>query len=95
MEKVLGVEKAPRRVGLHAQEPVQARGRVPTFSSCTSLWYDRCLPCITRRPSIQSISALSPATKIFNVANDFLHLQLHFSKSTLLRPLVSVPLYLT
>lgn len=41
MEKVLRAEEAPRRVGLHAQEPVQAGGRVSTVSSCTSLWYNQ------------------------------------------------------
>lgn len=58
MEKVLRAEEAPQRVGLHAQEPVQARGRVSTFSSCTSLWYNQCLLCIIHCPSIQSIPAL-------------------------------------
>lgn len=43
MEEVLGAEETPRRVGLHAQEPVQKRRGVSTFSSRSSLWYDGCV----------------------------------------------------
>lgn len=38
VEEVLRAEEAPRRAGLHTQEPVQASGGVSTFSPCTSVW---------------------------------------------------------
>lgn len=40
MEEVLGAEETPQRIGLHAQEPVQKRRGVSTFSSRSRLWYD-------------------------------------------------------
>lgn len=39
MEEVLRAEEAPWGVGLHAQEPVQKRGGVSTFSPSTAFWY--------------------------------------------------------
>lgn len=38
VEEVLRAEEAPRRAGLHTQEPVQKTGGVPTFSPCTGFW---------------------------------------------------------
>lgn len=38
MEEVYGAEEAPRRAGLHAQEPVQKNGGVPTFPTGAGFW---------------------------------------------------------
>lgn len=80
MEEVLGAEETPRRVGLHAQEPVQKRRGVSTFSSRSSLWYDR------------RVSSKSPELLIgSDSAQTYLKLLPLTSKSTWSRPLVSFP----
>lgn len=39
VEEVFGAEEAPRGAGLHAQEPVQKDGGVPTFSARAGFRY--------------------------------------------------------
>lgn len=39
VEEVLGAEEAPRRAGLHAQEPVPTAGGVPALPPFPSLRY--------------------------------------------------------
>lgn len=62
VEEVLGAEETPQRVGLHAQEPVQKRRGVSTFSSRSSLWYDR-------KP--WTVDRIRFSADIFNVASSY------------------------